>query len=134
MQQQFCNSRRWRPGRRRRLVHIGRPPRCITSHSFMRKKSRADERACLYERLSYECYLTGQHERAIEARRAALEVWRASGARMREGDALQWLSRLSWFIGRRDDANRYAAEAVLTLESLPPSPELARAYTNYART
>jgi DNA-binding CsgD family transcriptional regulator/tetratricopeptide (TPR) repeat protein len=89
-----------------------------------------DERARLYERLSYECYLTGRHERAIEARRAALEVWRASGSRMREGDALQWLSRLSWFIGRRADANRYGAEAVLTLESLPPSPELARAYSN----
>jgi DNA-binding CsgD family transcriptional regulator/tetratricopeptide (TPR) repeat protein len=92
-----------------------------------------DERARLYERLSYECYLTGQHERAIEARRAALEIWRASGARMREGDALQWLSRLSWFSGRRADANRYGADAVLTLESLPPSPELARAYSNCAQ-
>jgi ATP/maltotriose-dependent transcriptional regulator MalT len=92
-----------------------------------------DERARLYERLSYECYLTGQHERAIEARRAALEIWRASGARMREGDALQWLSRSSWFIGRRADANRYGAEAVLTLESLPHSPELARAYNNRAQ-
>ena len=92
-----------------------------------------DERACLYERLSYECYLTGQHERAIEARRAALEIWRASGARMREGDALQWLSRQSWFFGRRADANRYGAEAVVTLESLPPSPELARAYSNCAQ-
>ena len=92
-----------------------------------------DERARLYERLSYECYLTGQHERAIEARSAALEVWRASGARMREGDALQWLSRLSWFIGRRADANRYGAEAVSTLESLPGSPELARAYRNCAQ-
>jgi DNA-binding CsgD family transcriptional regulator len=92
-----------------------------------------DERARLHERLSYECYLTGQHERAIEARRAALEIWRASGARMREGDALQWLSRSSWFIGRRADANRYGAEAVLTLESLPHSPELARAYGNCAQ-
>ncbi|HMI76565.1 MAG TPA: LuxR C-terminal-related transcriptional regulator [Steroidobacteraceae bacterium] len=92
-----------------------------------------DERARLYERLSYECYLTGQHERAIEARRAALEVWRASDARIREGDALQWLSRLNWFIGRRADANRYGAEAVLTLESLPPGPELARAYSNCAQ-
>ena len=91
-----------------------------------------DERASLYELFAYECYLTGQHERAIEARSAALEVWRASGARMREGDALQWLSRLSWFIGRRADANRYGAEAVATLESLPPSPELARAYGNCA--
>jgi DNA-binding CsgD family transcriptional regulator/tetratricopeptide (TPR) repeat protein len=92
-----------------------------------------DERARLYERLSYECYLTGQNERGIEARRAALEVWRVSGARMREGDALQWLSRLSWFVERRADANRYGAEAVSTLESLPPSPELARAYSNCAQ-
>jgi DNA-binding CsgD family transcriptional regulator/tetratricopeptide (TPR) repeat protein len=88
----------------------------------------ADEHARLYERLSYECFLTGQHERAIEARRAALEIWRASGARLREGDALQWLSRLSWFLERRADANRYGAEAVSTLESLPHGPELARAY------
>ncbi|HSZ09753.1 MAG TPA: AAA family ATPase [Steroidobacteraceae bacterium] len=92
-----------------------------------------DERASLYERLSYECYLTGQHERAIEARREALEIWRASGSRMREGDALQWLSRQSWFFGRRADANRYGAEAIMTLESLPPSPELARAYSNRAQ-
>ena len=87
-----------------------------------------DERARLHERLSYECFLTGQHERAIEARSAALEVWRASGARMCEGDALQWLSRLSWFLERRADANRFGAEAVSTLESLPHGPELARAY------
>jgi DNA-binding CsgD family transcriptional regulator/tetratricopeptide (TPR) repeat protein len=92
-----------------------------------------DERARLYERLSYECYLTGQHERGIEARRAALEVWRALGARMREGDALQWLSRLSWFVERRADASRYGAEAVSTLESLPPSPELAMAYSACAQ-
>ena len=92
-----------------------------------------DERARLYERLSYECYLTGRHQRAIEVRRAALEVWRASGARLREGDALQWLSRSSWFSERRTDASRYAAEAVSTLESLPPSPELARAYNSCAQ-
>jgi DNA-binding CsgD family transcriptional regulator/tetratricopeptide (TPR) repeat protein len=91
-----------------------------------------DERARLYEKLSYECYLTGQHERALEARSAALEIWRASGVRMREGDALQWLSRLSWFVGRRADANSYAAAAVSTLESLPPGAELARAYGNCA--
>ena len=92
-----------------------------------------DERARLHEGLSYECYLTGTHERAIEARLAALNIWRALGARMREGNCLQWLSRLSWFAGRRDDANRYGAEAVSTLELLPPSPELARAYSNCAQ-
>ena len=97
------------------------------------KEIAPDERARLNERLSYECYLTGQHARAIEARRAALDIWRASGERMREGDALQWLSRLSWFFERRADADRYAAEAVATLESLPHSPELAMAYSNRAQ-
>jgi DNA-binding CsgD family transcriptional regulator/tetratricopeptide (TPR) repeat protein len=92
-----------------------------------------DDRAGLYERLSYECQLTAQHERAIEARGAALEIWRTSGARVREGDALQWLSRLSWIVGRRAEANRYGADAVSTLESLPPGPELARAYSNCAQ-
>jgi DNA-binding CsgD family transcriptional regulator/tetratricopeptide (TPR) repeat protein len=93
----------------------------------------ADDRARLYERLSYECQLTAQHEQAIEARSAALEIWRASGARLREGDALQWLSRLSWIAGRRAEADRYGTDAVSTLESLPPSPELARAYSNRAQ-
>ena len=32
------------------------------------------DRAHLLELLSYECYLTGQHERAIEPRRQALEI------------------------------------------------------------
>ena len=91
-----------------------------------------DELARLQEQLAYECYLTRQYERAIEAQRAALEFWRASGERLKEGDALRWLSRLSWFAGRRSEAGRYAMDAVVTLESLPPSPELAMAYCNRA--
>lgn len=91
------------------------------------------ERAGLQEKLSYECYLTDQIERAIEARRMALEIWRDLGARLNEGDALRWLSRLSWFAGRRVDANQYGTEAVDTLEPLPPGPELAMAYSNRAQ-
>jgi DNA-binding CsgD family transcriptional regulator/tetratricopeptide (TPR) repeat protein len=88
------------------------------------------ERALLEEQYSYECYLTDQGEEAIEARRSSLELWRAAGDRLREGDALRWLSRLSWFAGRRTEADRYAAEAIAALESLPPGPELAMAYSN----
>jgi DNA-binding CsgD family transcriptional regulator len=43
------------------------------------------------------------------------------------------LSRLAWYGGRRNEATRYAAEAVATLESLPCSPELAMAYSNRAQ-
>jgi DNA-binding CsgD family transcriptional regulator len=92
----------------------------------------AAERARLQEQLSYECYLTGQDERAIEAQRAALETWRASGEHLKEGSALRWLSRLSWSAGSRAAANQYGADAITTLESLAPSPELALAYCNRA--
>ncbi|MFX6040883.1 hypothetical protein ABTE96_23190, partial [Acinetobacter baumannii] len=70
------------------------------------------EQALLQEQYSYECYLTDQIEAAIDARNRALEIWRTAGERLREGDTLRWLSRLSWFIGRGPEANRYGAEAV----------------------
>jgi DNA-binding CsgD family transcriptional regulator len=78
--------------------------------------------------LSYECHLTGQHQRAIEIRRRALEIWRATGNREKEGDTLRWLSSLNWFAGNHAEAKRYGIEAVETLEALPPGPELAMAY------
>ena len=92
-----------------------------------------DHRALLQEQLSYEYYLTDQIESAIEARRLALEIWRASGKRLKEGDALRWLSRLSWFAGRRAEADRYAAESISTLEAMSPGSELAMAYSNRAQ-
>jgi DNA-binding CsgD family transcriptional regulator/tetratricopeptide (TPR) repeat protein len=91
-----------------------------------------DERARLMEELSYEYYLTGQHERAIEMHRAALTIWRASGQRDKEGNSMRWLSRLSWFAGHRAEATQYCIDAVTTLSSLPPSAELAMAYCGRA--
>jgi DNA-binding CsgD family transcriptional regulator/tetratricopeptide (TPR) repeat protein len=87
-----------------------------------------DRRVHLQELLSYEYHLTGEHERAIEIQRSALEFWRASGQPMKVGEALRWLAKLSWFAGNAAEANRYGIEAVKTLESLPPGPELAMAY------
>jgi DNA-binding CsgD family transcriptional regulator/tetratricopeptide (TPR) repeat protein len=91
------------------------------------------EHAELLEQLSYECHLVSRHERALEVRRTALELWRALGMRMKEGDSLRWLSRLSWYVGRREEAEQYAADAIAILESLPPSAELAMAYGNRAQ-
>jgi DNA-binding CsgD family transcriptional regulator/tetratricopeptide (TPR) repeat protein len=90
------------------------------------------ERARLQEQLSYEYYLTGRYQDAIAAQRLALEVWRASGTRRKEGASLRWLARLSWFSGDDQEAARYGIEAVVTLESLPPGPELAMAYCTRA--
>ena len=86
----------------------------------------------LQEKLSYECYLLGQYDRAISAQRIALQYWRASRHRIKEGDTLRSLSRLSWNAGRRAEADQYAFDAVQVLESVPPTLELARAYCNRA--
>jgi len=93
----------------------------------------ADERARLLEQLSYECHLTSRHERALEARSEALKIWCALGERIKEGDSLRWLSRLSWYLGRRQHAEQFGDDAIATLESLPPGPELAMAYGNRAQ-
>ncbi len=90
------------------------------------------EHARLQEQLVYECYLTGEYGRALGAQQSALEIWRAQGQPLKEGDALRWLSRLSWFVGNTTQANHYCFDAIATLESLPPSPELAMAYCNRA--
>jgi len=60
------------------------------------------EIAALLERRAYECYLTGDIEEALAARRSALERYRRARERVHEGDQLRWISRLSWFIGRND--------------------------------
>jgi DNA-binding CsgD family transcriptional regulator/tetratricopeptide (TPR) repeat protein len=92
----------------------------------------AIERARLLGELSYECYLTGDNERAFDARRSALEIWRAQSLPLKEGDALRWLSRLFWFMGDNVQAEDYSGKAIAILAPLPPSPELARAYCNRA--
>jgi len=92
----------------------------------------APQRASLFERRSYECYLTDQLSDALEARKAALDAWRAIGEALKEGENLRWVSRLSWFHGRSREAERTAEEAVRILEQHPPGPELAMAYSNRA--
>src|SRR5262245_44088613 len=92
-----------------------------------------DERAGLFECRSYECYLTGQIEEALQARRAALELWRQLGDARRQGENLRWMSRINWGLARKNEAERYAIEAVRILESVPSGPELAMAFSNRAQ-
>jgi DNA-binding CsgD family transcriptional regulator/tetratricopeptide (TPR) repeat protein len=92
-----------------------------------------DRRVQLLERRSYECYLTDQIDEAIDARRSALEELRRGSDPLREGDAHRWLSRLAWFRGDRETAEREAREALELLEPLEPSRELAMAYSNLSQ-
>lgn len=91
------------------------------------------ERAELLESRSYECHLADQNEEAFRTRREAVAIRHQLGDREREGDNLRWLSRVSYGLARPSEAAAYAAEAVALLESLPPGPELAMAYSNRAQ-
>jgi DNA-binding CsgD family transcriptional regulator/tetratricopeptide (TPR) repeat protein len=91
-----------------------------------------ERRAELLERYSYECYVTGQFDDAIEAQEHAVELRRRLGSRLEEGDALRSLSRLLRFIGRTAEASVAGREAVALLERFSNSRELAMAYNNLA--
>ncbi len=66
-------------------------------------------------------------------RREALQIWRAQDDRVREGHALRWISRYSWFAGHNDEAVAAAEAALAVLETLPPGRELAMALSNRAQ-
>ncbi len=95
------------------------------------------DRAALLDRLSYQCYLTDQMAEALDARRSALALYERGDElgddRAAVGTAQRWMSRLSWFLGRRADAEQYAELAVATLEPLGPDRELAMAYSNLSQ-
>lgn len=92
----------------------------------------APARAELLWSLGYECYLTERIDQAIECTRQAREIWEASGEALRVGDAWRCLSRLSWFAGRGEDAERQAETAIELLDG-SASVELAMAYSNRAQ-
>jgi DNA-binding CsgD family transcriptional regulator/tetratricopeptide (TPR) repeat protein len=87
------------------------------------------ERADLLEKRSRACYLTDDIDDAIEAVQEALELRRALGQRLEEGNSLCWLSEILWCPGRTAESAEAARQAVELLETLPPGIELAWAYT-----
>jgi DNA-binding CsgD family transcriptional regulator len=87
-------------------------------------------RAGLTEALAYELYLTGDLDAARDARRDALESWQRLDVSRAVGRNVRWLSRLAWFAGDREEAERRADEAIAVLRELPESDELAMAFSN----
>jgi len=90
------------------------------------------ERAELLELRSRACYLTDQYDEGIASLEQALEVHRALGDTLRQGEALRRLSNFLWCPGRIAESERSARAAVALLEESPPGRELAAAYANLA--
>lgn len=92
----------------------------------------AAERAELLEAYSLAAYHGGLPE-AIEAQRAALALRTELGDPVAIGVGLRWVSRLSWWNGRPDEAREIGFQAVEVLATQPPGPELAAAYSNLSQ-
>jgi DNA-binding CsgD family transcriptional regulator len=89
-------------------------------------------RAELLEQGGHECYLVDRFGDAIEWLESAVEIRRAIGDPVREGNALRLLSSIQRCGARADDAAETGYRAVAKLESSHPGPELAAAYGNLA--
>jgi DNA-binding NarL/FixJ family response regulator len=89
-------------------------------------------RAQLLERYSDACYLTDRCYDAIDAVEAALEVYRSTGNRVKEGELLSLLSQLQMCPASTVVAEPAGRRAIEVLEELPPGSALAMAYANLA--
>src|SRR5829696_2593553 len=69
------------------------------------------ERVRLLEGRSVACYLSDDGEEAIAARLEALDIWRALGEPLKEGESLRWLSHFYWLEGRGVEAEAAATAA-----------------------
>lgn len=87
-------------------------------------------RARLLEELAHEQYMSSFLAKSVETTRAALALRESLGDVRRQGENLRCLSLALWPAGRGSEAKRTARKAVELLEGLPPSAELARAYTH----
>ncbi|MGH7687523.1 MAG: ATP-binding protein, partial [Candidatus Dormibacteria bacterium] len=91
------------------------------------------QRAELLEKASYERHLIDDLEEACALSEQSLALFRTLGDQRKVGDGLRWLSRVYWLSGDTAKAERAAADAVTTLEQLPPGGELAMAYSTEAQ-
>jgi DNA-binding CsgD family transcriptional regulator len=89
-------------------------------------------RAELLERFAGVAYFTGMDQEATGALREAVQIHQVRGDRLALGGALRQLAIQLGKNGSLAEASAAMAEAVMVLEQLPPSPELARAYNTMA--
>ena len=91
-------------------------------------------RAELLDARALESALVGEFSEAIAVGQEALECWRVVGDRRKEGRALAMIAWPLLTLGRTNDAEVAARQAVAILEELAPGPELTSAYTRLAMT
>ena len=88
--------------------------------------------AALYGTFAYEAGLLDRWQEAADARERALALWRQAGDRLREGDTLRWLACSLCYLCRGSEGAEAGEAAIVLLEPLGPTAELAFAYSSLA--
>jgi tetratricopeptide (TPR) repeat protein len=86
-------------------------------------------RAQMLERAATHSYLLGEMDGSISLVSEAQRLYEEAGDRLHALDCRRWLGRYYWFDGRGHEAEREVSAAIEGLEQLPPSPQLALAYS-----
>jgi DNA-binding CsgD family transcriptional regulator/tetratricopeptide (TPR) repeat protein len=89
----------------------------------------AQERARLFELHAIECDLTNQVAASLDSATQALAIWRQLADITAQARMLLMIGMQQWKSGKKSQAHQPVAEAISLLETLPPSRELAMAYS-----
>jgi DNA-binding CsgD family transcriptional regulator/tetratricopeptide (TPR) repeat protein len=87
------------------------------------------ERARLLEMHATECDMTNQVSVSLDSATQALDLWRTQGDVAAQARMLLLMARQHWKSGQRELADRHVQDAIALLETLPPSSDLAMAYS-----
>lgn len=90
----------------------------------------AAQLAELLERFAIESYTIADSAAAVDAERDAVALRRFLGDTRALGADLRWLSRIHWWAGNADEAQRAAREAIAVLEEAGDERLLALALSN----
>ncbi len=88
----------------------------------------------LLEGRSYECFLTGQVQEAINSSELILKLLKTNHDPMREGEIYRSLSRILWYNCQDEKGEEYLDKAIEIFEKLPEGRNLAMAYSNKSQT
>jgi DNA-binding CsgD family transcriptional regulator len=89
----------------------------------------AQERARLFELHAIECDLTNQVTASLDSATQALAIWREQADIKAQARMLLMIGMQQWKSGKKAHAYPPVYEAIGLLETLPPSRELAMAYS-----
>ena len=86
-----------------------------------------------YEAYAYECYLTNQVKNAIVYQEKALGIWQKKDQIEQTGNSLRLLSRLWWFDGNSEEAEKYGNQAIEIFQTQSSSKAKAMAFSNMSQ-